>query len=61
MGNSKDAQIKASSRYNKLHTTQYCIRLNYKTDSKIIDKLQSVPSKRKYILDLIRADLQKQI
>ena len=34
--------------------------LNKNTDADVIEKLDSVPSKRAYILELIRADIRKE-
>jgi hypothetical protein len=53
----RKSQIKASNRYNKANTKSICIRLNIKTDSKIIDRLESVDSKSGYIKRLILEDM----
>lgn len=56
---SDDQKIQYINSYNKNATTTVLIRLNYKTDRDIIDKLSAVPSKMGYIKQLIRDDLNK--
>lgn len=46
-----------SRRYDDNNTRSYHIKLNYKTDADIIEKLQSVPSMQGYIKELIRNDI----
>lgn len=57
----REAYLKAKSRlmqeYNKENTTRMTFRLNNKTDSDIIEKLESVPSRLGYIKELIRKDI----
>ena len=57
---STEAQIRAINKFNKEKTTSYCLRLNKKTDSDIIQKLEEVGNKRAYILKLIRDDIAKE-
>lgn len=52
-------QIAATIKYNKTHTKQINLTLNLVTDEDILNKLDAVSNKRKYILDLIRADIQR--
>lgn len=52
------AQIRASAKYDKEHTTGLYLKLNKETDSDIIEKLQAVDNKQGYIKDLIRKDLK---
>ena len=53
----KEAYTRASDKYQKENTVQYCLKLNVKTDADIIAKLAKVPSKQGYIKELIRKDL----
>ena len=53
-----DAKIKANNKFNKANTRMVSLRLNYKTDADIIEKLDSVESKMGYIKTLIRKDLE---
>lgn len=55
------AQIKASKKYNKENVIQFTLKLNKNTDSKLIEKLNNVPSKLGYIKDLIRKDIAQDI
>lgn len=50
------AELRAKAKYNKANTRTYCLRLNLKTDSDIIEILDSVTNKQGYIKDLIRYD-----
>ena len=52
-----EAQIKAVARYNMAHTRQANFRLNTVTDADVIARLDAVPNRRRYIIDLIRADI----
>lgn len=51
------AQIQAS--YEKKHVRGVSIKLNRRTDADIIEKIESVPNKQKYIKGLIREDIKK--
>ena len=53
------AELRAKAKYNKTKTRTYCLRLNLKTDSDIIEILDSVKSKQGYIKQLIREDIPK--
>lgn len=54
-----EAKIKANNKFNKANTRMVSLRLNYKTDADIIEKLDSVESKMGYIKSLIRKDLKE--
>lgn len=47
-------------RYNRAHTVNCNIRLMKRTETDIIEKLESVPSKAGYIKALIREDIKKE-
>lgn len=53
------AQLKAQQKYDKEHTKTFLMKLNKKTDSDIIDKLDNVGNKQGYIKSLIREDLKQ--
>ena len=53
-----EALKKAQEKYKKEKSIRVVVDL-YPTDQDILDKLQTVPSKQKYIKDLIRADIKK--
>ena len=48
----------AQDRYDKENTIRITIKLNKKTESDIIEKLNSVDKKQTYIKELIRADIK---
>lgn len=50
------AQLRAQAKYDKDNTVQVKIKLNKKTDSDILDILNSVSNKQGYIKELIRID-----
>ena len=54
---STEAQKKASNKYNKENTVQYCIRLNKKTDAEVIEVLDRCTNKVGYIKRLIINDI----
>ena len=54
---SSEAQKKASNKYNKENTVQYCIRLNKKTDAEVIEVLDRCTNKAGYIKRLIINDI----
>ena len=54
-----DAQKRASAKYDAQATTRLSIKLNYKTDADILQKLEEVDNKQGYIKELIRRDLEK--
>lgn len=51
-------KYKAQDRYDKENTIRLTIKLNKKTESDIIEKLNSVKKKQTYIKELIRADIK---
>ena len=53
------AQIKASAKYDKKNTKGIYLKLNLKTDVKIINKLNEVSNKQGYIKKLINNDIDK--
>lgn len=55
-----DAQKKASERYDKANTKLITLKLNKRTDSDVLDRLDEVPSKQGYIKRLIRDDIKEQ-
>ena len=55
-----EAKIKANNASNKRNTTTVLLRLNYNTDTDILEKLGQVDSKMGYIKVLIREDLKKE-
>lgn len=54
-----EAQIRAQRKYDAENTLQVHLKLNRRTDSDVLEKLDSVPNKQGYIKELIRADLKK--
>lgn len=48
-----------SETYRKKMVSQYCLKLNQKTDADIIEKLSEVENKQGYIKSLIREDIKK--
>ena len=54
-----ECQKAAVKKYNKEHTTQFNVRLNYKTDADVIEKLSQVPASRKYVKQLILQDIAR--
>lgn len=58
---STEAQKRTVAKYNALHTKQYNLRLNIHTDADVIARLESVDSKRGYIIKLIRKDIENNL
>lgn len=54
---STEAQKRASNKYNKHNTVQYCIRLNKRTDAEVIEVLARCTNKTNYIKSLILRDI----
>ena len=52
-----EAQKRASAKYDAANTTAVKIKLNRKTDSDILKRLQEVGNKQGYIKNLIRNDI----
>ena len=57
MPRSKEAQQRATAKYQAANVTQVILKLNNKTDADILTKLESVGNKQGYIKALIRADI----
>lgn len=55
-----EAQIKAQKKYDAKNTRQVHLKLNRRTDSDVLERLDAVPSKQGYIKRLIREDLAKE-
>ena len=55
-----EAKIKAQSRYDKENTKSCVLKLNKKTDTDILEKLNEVSNKQGYIKDLVRKDMRSQ-
>lgn len=53
------AQIKASNKYAKENTKTFLIKVNKKTETEILEKLESTENRNGYIKKLIYEDLQK--
>ena len=49
----------ASKKYAKANTTRFTLILNKKTDADVIERLNNLEgnSKRRYLIDLVRADI----
>lgn len=58
--NNTDRKITPQERYAKKYIKQFKINCVTRTESDIIEKLESVPNKAGYIKQLIRADIAKQ-
>lgn len=54
---SRDAQLRATQKYNKANTIQVVCRFNRNTDADIIQKLSEIENKNGYIKSLIRKDI----
>lgn len=57
MAKQTEAQKRATEKYQKANTIQVKFTLNKKTDSDIIEKLESVENKQGYFKELVRADI----
>lgn len=55
-----EAQIKGQKKYDADNTRQVHLKLNRRTDSDVLEKLDAVSSKQGYIKRLIREDLAKE-
>lgn len=56
---SSEAHKRASMKYDAANTRVVRIRLNFKTDADILQKLDSLDNMQGYIKSLIRADIAK--
>lgn len=55
----KEAQARASAKYDKEHTKGIYLKLNLKTDADIIEHLNNTEKVQTYIKQLIRNDMNK--
>ena len=53
-----DAQKRAQDKYDKAMTKQIKLKLNLRTDSDVIARLDEVDNKQGYIKELIRKDIK---
>lgn len=53
-------KYEAQARYDAANTQRITLKLNRKTDSDVIEKLNSVESKQGYIKRLIREDVKRE-
>ena len=60
MAKTSDAQLKAVKKYNKVHITQVKLALHNEKDADILQKLEHVSNKQKYMKDLIREDIKRE-
>ena len=56
----KEAQKKASAKYDVSHTRQIKLKLNTKTDQDILERLDVIGNKQGYIKRLIRSDIKRE-
>ena len=57
MKKSSDARLRANAKYDKANTKSILLKLNLKTDSDILERLEEVGNKQGYIKELIRRDI----
>ncbi|MBR3279987.1 MAG: hypothetical protein IKG01_13965 [Lachnospiraceae bacterium] len=55
----KDSQKRAKAKYDAATAKYYSLKLNAKTDSDLIQKLDEVDNKQSYIKRLIREDIER--
>lgn len=55
-----EAQKRAKAKYDQQNTVQLHFKLNKRTDSDVIEWLNSIENKQGYIKELIRADIKGQ-
>lgn len=53
------AKGEAKARWDKENTVMVTLKLNKRTDAEIIEKLNSVEYKQRYIKELIKADMEQ--
>ena len=58
-GKKYESQRLADLRWQQKNAKNFGFKCFYKTDSDIIEKLESVDNKNKYIKDLIREDIKR--
>lgn len=59
MKKSSEARLRANAKYDKTNTKSILLKLNLKTDSDILEKLEEVGNKQGYIKELIRRDMKE--
>ena len=52
-----EAQLRAIAKYDAANMKKYLLKLNRKTDSDVIDRLEQVENRQGYIKALIRKDI----
>ena len=58
-GKPTEAQKRANKKYDAVNTIQIHLKLNKNTDTEIIEKLEQVESKQRYIKKLILEDIRR--
>lgn len=53
-----EAQKKAVKRYNAANVKMISLKLNIKTDKDILEHMQDISNKQRYLKKLIRADIR---
>ena len=53
----KEAQARATAKYDATNTRKVVLKLNLKTDADILARLDSIGNKQGYIKELIRRDM----
>lgn len=61
MDDKKVQKILYNREYDASNTVQIRLKLNKKTDSDILDRLDAVPNKQGYIKGLIRSDIENEV
>ena len=56
----KEKQAERSEKWKRENTTRLCLRFSNSKDSDVLEKLNSVTSKKAYIADLIRKDMRQE-
>lgn len=54
-----ESQKRSADKYQKANTKLISVRVNKKLEPKLLEWLESKPSMGGYILDLVRADMEK--
>ena len=54
----KNAQVRASMRYDAKNTVKFTVKLNRRTDRDLIERMESAGNKNGYIKELIRKDIE---
>ena len=59
MAKASSAQLRANAKYDKENTKSILLKLNLRTDSDILERLEEVGNKQGYIKELIRRDMKE--